>query len=209
MLDAVTLLRTLHGLLPPAWDDALAPATPDDYGALMHAALHAAAARLELSCCCPSPDHSRDHDPHGRMPRGYTAHYPYEMTWYRAWQTWELPAAAVVVHAGGRFDAWLQHHWLLMMAAAPLRVSCPFTARAEDQTTWCPLLRSIAEESGWPPPVSEDLVLLGHVGMGPRDHRVLYRGPEQPVWLDLGALGEAIRRLERRDAARAELAPGS
>ena len=33
MLDAVTLLRTLHGLLPPAWDDALAPATPDDYGA--------------------------------------------------------------------------------------------------------------------------------------------------------------------------------
>lgn len=195
MNDAVALLRTLHDILPERWSGGLAPSAPEHYAALMHAALHATAARLRLSCCCPSPDHSQDHDPYGRMPRGYSATYPYEMTWYRSWQTWELPCAVLAVHGGHRFDAWLQQHWLLMMAAAPLRVSCAFTATADDQTTWCPLLRSIAEESGWPAPTSQDVVLLGHAGMGPRDMRVLYRGPDLPTWVDLGPLHEARARL--------------
>lgn len=195
MNPAATLLRTLHGLLPDRWSDRLAPTTPEHWTALMQAALHACAARQQLSCCCPAADHLQDHDPSGRHPRGYTAHYPYEMTWYRSWQTWELPSAAITVHAGHRFDMWLQHHWLLMMSAAPLRVSCPFTTSADDQTTWCPLLRNIAEESSWPEPTSQDLVLLGHVGMGPRAMRVLYRGPDLPRWVDLGTLDEAVASL--------------
>lgn len=189
MLTAQQFLTALGDAMPLSWPDAAIPADGGRWAGWVTRALHRAAATSGLSCCCEDGPHGQEADVVHGVPRGYNRRHVYDMTWYAAWETWELPCVAIQHRNPHRFDAWLQDHWQLQMSAVPLRVSLGFTSEPGDWPTWQALLQQVSDAHCWPaPPQTEDLVLLGHTGVTTDGMRVLAR--RGTTWQDAGTLAD-------------------
>lgn len=168
-----------------------------DWTAWMTERLHDVARDAGLSCLCKNRDHRSDFEGCGAgETRGLQRERLYDLTWYRAWTSYEIPSVIIEHENSYSLDAFLNDHWKLMFGWAPLRVSIGYARDAAALDAYLPHLNDTAARAGWRfPPDCEDLSLLGHRGMHPRSFRVLHRAPGATEWRDLSSLRAALERL--------------
>jgi hypothetical protein len=139
--------------------------------------LHEVARRNDLRCCCHQGAADTDH------AGGYRREYLFDFTWYRTWVAYELPVVAIEHENVWKKEAFLLDAWKLMMSAAPLRVMFGYARRAAELDAYVEALREAARSGQWRyPSQSEDVLLLGHASMGPREFRVIVRRAASDRW---------------------------
>lgn len=110
--------------------------------------------------------------------------YLFDFTFYVTdWKDYSLPIVLIEHENQWNEKAFLRDFWKLMFGYAPLRVMFGYTASTKKTTLLVERLRSEAAASSWKYPAdTEDLVFIGHRGMGALDWRILHRACGSSDW---------------------------
>lgn len=194
-MDAQRFLDRLKGTLPDHY-----PPGEVGFGAdwtrWMVGHLHRMQHDAGYGCCC---HHSDEEQLVGIFGDDRSLHvhkeYLFDLTWYRPehWTIWGLPDV-VIEHENSHSEAaFLIDQWKLFNAWAPLRVMFGYTHGPGGWAERLSKLNQIGAAHGHRFPAGvqqvEDICLVGHGNMGPRDFRILFRKHDCGEWKDLGLLG--------------------
>lgn len=149
--------------------------------------LHEVHREAGLGCTCHHIKHGAAGRPEGEL--GFKRENLWDLTWYRWSALYEHPVVVIEHENVWSEVAFARDAWKLTMALAPLRVMVGYTrteAEHLDRASWW---NEMAKRHDWHfPPHCEDLVLVGHWGMGPEDYHVHLREQKQGSLLHLGTL---------------------
>ena len=114
------------------------------------------------------------------------AEYLFDFTLYKSgWKDYSLPIVLIEHENQWNEAAFLRDFWKLMLGYAPLRVMFGYVKSNENAGSLVGTIRAEAQTSSWTyPGDTEDLVLIGHEGMGALDWRILHRAAGSSDWKD-------------------------